>query len=121
MGAVREARPSYHRAILVYLVAIVGPTVVLLFLGLQSVQRQRQAISSLTVSNLRLSGERLAAEMERRVLKLAEAALSDSELAQLRLASGDVENPEVARSVRTRLESVQARHPIARHFFILLR
>jgi signal transduction histidine kinase len=104
---------------LVYLLAIVGPTLVLLFLGLQSVQRQRQAIASLTESNLRLSGERLAGELERRVGQLAEACLRDGELAQLRLREGEAETPESARQMRTRLARVTARHPIARHFFVL--
>ena len=37
----RRGHPSYRRALLFYLVAIVGPTLVLFYLGLQSVQRQR--------------------------------------------------------------------------------
>ncbi|MEX0878861.1 MAG: hypothetical protein WEF99_18400 [Thermoanaerobaculia bacterium] len=57
---------------MLYLLAIVGPTLALLFLGLQPVRRQRQAVASLTASKLRLSGERLAAEVERRVSQLAE-------------------------------------------------
>ena len=38
----------------------------LLYMGLQSVRRQRQAVTSLTASNLRLSGDRVVAELERR-------------------------------------------------------
>jgi hypothetical protein len=67
----RSGRLSHRRAVLLYLLAIVGPTLALLFLGLQSVRRQRQAVVSLTASNLRLSGERLAAELERRGSRLA--------------------------------------------------
>jgi signal transduction histidine kinase len=119
MPARHPARPSHRRAVLVYLIAIVGPTLVLLFLGLQSVQRQRQAINSLTESNLRLSGERLAGEMERRVWQLAEACLRDAELAPLRLREGEAETPETARQMRSLLNRVAARHPIARHFFLL--
>ena len=37
----RRGHPSYRRALLFYLMAIVGPTLVLFYLGLQSVQRQR--------------------------------------------------------------------------------
>lgn len=119
MPARYQTRPSYRRAILVYLIAIVGPTLVLLFLGLQSVQRQRQAINSLTVSNLRLSGERLAAELERRAWQLAEACLREGELAQLHLADGEAESPQSARQMRTLLAGVGERHPIAHHFFVL--
>jgi proline dehydrogenase len=38
----------------------VAPALVLLYLGLKSVQRQHDAINALLVSNLRLSGEKLA-------------------------------------------------------------
>jgi len=63
----RSGRLSHRRAVSLYLLAIVGPTLALLFLGLQSVRRQRQAVASLTASNLRLSGERLGAALERRL------------------------------------------------------
>jgi hypothetical protein len=61
----------------VYLVAIVGPALVLLYLGWQSVQRQRQAIANLTLSNLVLSGEKLAEELERQT---ASAHLAGAEV-----------------------------------------
>jgi hypothetical protein len=76
----RSGRLSHRRAVLLYLLAIVGPTLALLFLGLQSVRRQRQAVTSLTASNLRLSGEGLVAELERRVSQLAETCLRDKEI-----------------------------------------
>ncbi len=119
MFPLRQAGPSLRKAIPLYLLTIAGPTVVLLFLGLQSVRRQRQAIANLTVSNLRLSGERLAAEIERRVARPAEALLRDSDFVRHPLASGEPESPEAARSLRARLESVRALHPIAERFFVL--
>lgn len=119
MIAFREIRGSFRRAILIYLFAIVGPTLVFLYLGLQSVQRQRQAITSLTVSNLRLSGERLAAELERRAWQLAKTSLQDDELLQLQLAPGDANYPEEARQLRMLLERVRDRHSVVRHYFIL--
>jgi uncharacterized small protein (DUF1192 family) len=61
----------YRRAIRIYVVAIVAPALVLLYLGLKSVQRQRDAINALLVSNLRLSGEKLASELEHRTAQLA--------------------------------------------------
>ena len=61
-----SGRLSHRRAVFLYLLAIVGPTLVLLYMGLQSVRRQRQAVTSLTASNLRLSGDRVVAELERR-------------------------------------------------------
>jgi hypothetical protein len=60
----------YRRAIRIYLLAIVAPALVLLYLGLKSVQRQHDAINALLVSNLRLSGEKLAAELEHRTQRM---------------------------------------------------
>jgi len=117
MAARRESRPFYRRALLIYLLAIVGPTLVLLYLGLQSVGRQRQAIAELTASNLRLSAERLAAEMERRTRQLAEAGLADADLASLQALSLDM--PERARQTRVQIDKVRQRHPIVRHFFVV--
>ena len=44
-----------------YLLVILVPTLALLCLGLQSVRRQREAVTQLSALNLRLLGERLAA------------------------------------------------------------
>lgn len=117
MAAPRFFRGSRQRDIVLYLLAIVVPTLVLLYLGLKSVQRQRQAIHSLTASNLRLSAENLAAELERRTGQLAEACLRDPELRGL--VSGPVRTPEAARAVRARLDKIRERHPIARHLFLV--
>jgi len=116
MAAQRQAGPSYRRAVLIYLVAIVGPALVLLFLGLQSIRRQREAMAALTASNLRLTGERLAAELERRTNQAAEACLGDGKLLEVPL---DFDTPEGSRQIRVQLESIRGRHPVARHLFFL--
>jgi signal transduction histidine kinase len=115
----RSGRRSHRRWVLVYLLAIVGPTVALLFLGLQSVRRQRQAVASLTASNLRLSGERLVAELERRVSQLAEACLRDGELARMQGSLSAPIAPDEARRIRQLLEGVEQRHPIADQLFVI--
>jgi signal transduction histidine kinase len=107
--------------VLLYVLAIVGPTLALLFLGLQSVQRQRQAVTSLTAANLRLSGERLVAEVERRVMQLAEGCLRDTETAGLRTSPGSPITLEEARALRVRLERIERRHPIADQLFVVER
>ena len=80
----RSGRLSHRRGVLLYLVAIVGPTLALLYLGLQSVRRQNEAVASLTATNLRLSGERLADDLERRVRQLVESCLRDDRLARMK-------------------------------------
>jgi hypothetical protein len=119
MTAPRPARPFRRRAVFLYLLAIVGPTLVLLYLGLQSVRRQAQAVSSLTAVNLRLSGERLAAEVERRVEQSAQACLRDSEMAGLAVDPETPSTPREARRVRAILERIEGRHPIADQLFLL--
>ena len=119
MFSLSKTRSSYRRTIWVYLVAIVAPTLVFLYLGLQSVGRQRQAITSLTGSNLRLSAERLAVEMERRVSEYAEACLADEELTQIPSMLDNSTTPEAARELRMSLEIIRGRYPIASHHFIL--
>ncbi|HSB13539.1 MAG TPA: histidine kinase dimerization/phospho-acceptor domain-containing protein, partial [Bryobacteraceae bacterium] len=94
----------YRRAILVYLAVIVVPALVLLYLGLQSVKRQNEAISALRASNLRLSQERLEEELERRTALLAETCLREAAA-----VTGD----------HARLEQVRRQHTVARHFFVL--
>jgi signal transduction histidine kinase len=115
----RFSRLSHRRAVLLYLLAIVGPTLALLFLGLQSVRRQRQAVASLTASNLRLSGERLAAELERRVSQLAEACLRDSEIVRTHDSAGSPVASDEARRLRLLLQGIEQRHPIADQLFVI--
>jgi signal transduction histidine kinase len=115
----RSGRLSHRRAVLLYLLAIVGPTLALLFLGLQSVRRQRQAVASLTASNLRLSGERLAAELERRVGQLAEACLRDKEIVRIHGLAGPPIASDEARRLRLLLEDIERRHPIADQLFVI--
>jgi len=114
----RPARPFHRRAAFLYLLAIVVPTLVLLYLGLQSVRRQAQAVASLTAANQRLSGERLAAELERRVEQLARTCLDDSEIAGL--VNPDIPfTPREARPLREVLERIEGRHPVADQLFLV--
>jgi signal transduction histidine kinase len=56
----REVPGLYRRAILIYVVTIVTPVCVLLWLGIQSFERQRQALAN-------LAAEKLEAELESRM------------------------------------------------------
>lgn len=102
MAPVRQI--LYRRAILIYLLAIAVPALVLLYLGIQSVERQRRAMETLLVANRRLSEEKLAAELARRTALLAEACLRDQQTVSYAGAE---------------LEKLRRKHPIAHHFFLL--
>ncbi len=78
------------------------PALVLLYLGLQSVRRQNEAIETLHASNLRLSREKLAAEVERREAELAGECLREA----VSVASA-------------RFEELRKRQPLAQHFFLI--
>src|SRR5512132_3378596 len=119
MTAPRPARPFHRRAVFFYLLAIVGPTLVLLYLGFRSVQRQAQAVASLTAVNLRLSAERLATELEHRVEQSAQACLRDSEIAGLAADPETPFTPREARPLITALEKIEQQHPIADQLFLL--
>ena len=114
-----SGRRSHRRWVLLYLLAIVGPTLALLFLGLQSVRRQRQAVRSLTATNLRLSGEQLVAELERRAAQLADACLRDGDFGRMQGTLGAPIALDEARRLRLLLEGIEQRHPIADQLFVI--
>ena len=68
----RKSTSVYRRAILIYMVAIVAPSAVLLWLGIQTFERQHQ-------SYVTLASERLSAELEARIHAAASAAFADSD------------------------------------------
>ena len=90
----------------------------LLYLGLQLVQRQRQAIDSLTSANARLTGEQFVAEFERDASQ-AESCLLKERLGDFQFSVDGLAPVENARRIRILLDGVRKRHPIARHFFVL--
>src|SRR5437763_12746899 len=66
-----------QRGVLLYLFAIAAPALILLYLGLQSVQRQHQAIGVLAKSNRVLAAEKLAASLDQRTRQLATSCLRE--------------------------------------------
>jgi signal transduction histidine kinase len=113
-----ESPTRTRRALVVYCLAIVVPTVLLLALGLQAVRRQRDAIQGLTDANARLQEARLVDRVEERARELAEAALRDPELAGVLLTT-DWQHPGEAAAGARRLDRARARHPIVEHTFVV--
>jgi signal transduction histidine kinase len=87
--------PLYRNTIMLYLLAIVLPALVLLYFGVASYERQRQAVDTLLQSNLRLSGEKLTAEIEHRAMELAQICLGGDQ------------------------EIERRRHPMAQYYFAI--
>jgi signal transduction histidine kinase len=93
---------AHRRAVLVYVVVIAVPALVLLYFGIESFEREREAVATLVRSNQHLSGERVAAELERRTTQLAQDCLRQAEGVPL---------------YKTELDRLRAAHPVARYFF----
>jgi hypothetical protein len=112
----RHTSRTKTRHLVIYLLAIVVPALVLLTLAWQSVARQRQAISTLTDANLRLSAGRLATTVETRVAELARGALAD---AASTLGVSASERRLALRAIHERARGLRSRHPIVRGVFVV--
>jgi signal transduction histidine kinase len=111
MQASGKADLRTHRAVVVYLLAIVGPTLVVLYLGFRSVQGQQQTI-------LRLSAEQLAVALEHSAVAAARQCLDRTNLAGFALTAEGSDELETAGRLRRVCGELKGRHPIARHFFL---
>ncbi len=116
--AVQRPSPLRRRRLLVYLAAIAAPSLVLLGLSLQSIDRQRLAFETLGRANLRLQAERLAAEIETRLTQLATAALRDASFARLERTLDAATAGDVAQAARL-ANDIARRHPVAAHVFVV--
>lgn len=108
----------YRRATVLYLAAIAVPTLVLLWLGVQSIRRQADAYDALRRANRRLMVDRAAQDLERVLASRAERALRDRDLdAVIPLLRADP-SPARQRELRRVLSRVAARHPWVFQFFV---
>ena len=108
---------SFRRPLLIYCVTVVGPTLVVLTLGLTAVRRQYQASETSRKTTRGLQESRLAGEIERRMRAGAEAVLMSDAWARLvvRLASDD---PAVVDQARLETEAIRRAHPVAGELFV---
>jgi len=115
----RNLVPGRRRAVLVYLAAIVAPSLLLLALSWQSVDQWRRAIESLTAGKRLALSAQLASEIEGRLLARSADCLRDPDL--LRLASLVLQPESVDRmdGARKLAAAVVDRHPVATAVFVL--
>ena len=90
----------------------------LLYLTIISVDRERRIIQDSGVSNLQL-GERLAVELEREAYGVSQACLADFELRGIAFTLSANGSPDDIRSLPARLAAVRKSHPIAAHIFVM--
>jgi signal transduction histidine kinase len=110
-------RRSLRLALPIYLAVIAVPALALLYLEYRSVERQRRTTEALLATNLRLSGERLADEVERQVRTYAEKCLRDVALKPV-VSVRQIENFADARAVRLQLAPLLTKHEIAESFLL---
>lgn len=107
-----------RRALLVSAVAVVAPTLALLVLGLQAVQRQRDAIATLASTASRLRLDRTADYIQAQAEDRARACLTDPGITG---AIGEMNwgVPEQVHGLRRTLESFCGRHEICRDLVVV--
>ena len=115
----RRDRAFLSRATRVYLIVTTSLTVVLLFSGIFSFRRQVLAIRDLSLSNIRLQGEKVAFELERRIWQLADDCLRDPLTKQVLPSSEETRDPGQAQRTIADFATLAKRHPIAGRWFAL--
>ena len=119
MYASSPGRWRHRQLIRAYLVTILVVTLGLLISAVVSFDQQRRTTRELSVSNLRLVGERVAFDLERRVWQLAEDCLRAAELAQSLASVIEGSFDEATRVSGLDSDAIRARCPIVSQFFLL--
>jgi len=121
MRSLRKTTFFSRRALLIYLLTIVLPTVVLLFLSLQSVRRSRRAFDDLELADRSFKGAMVVELLERRIFGLVGDCLdSEVSLPELAHAIESLERPEDIERLADRFAEIKERCPIVEDFFILI-
>jgi two-component system phosphate regulon sensor histidine kinase PhoR len=107
-----------RRALLLYLGAVVGPTLVVLTAGVLAARRQNEALVTLQLTTRSLQERRIADDLERRLLDSAEDALADTALAAA-IALDLTAAPERHDAARIALTALRARHPVVRGVYVI--
>ncbi len=112
-----EERFSYARTTSICLSAIALLALGLFLFALTSIRKQPLEMSNLTVSNLRHSTKWLGMDLESNYWELAKICLQEAKL-NLDSVLSDT-TPKTANEIKDLFEKVNARHSLARHWFVL--
>ncbi len=104
----------------VYLGAIGLVTLLIIVFCIISLEQQRRTIQSISVTGMRLNGERLAVELERSIWQLGESCLRDLEVRNLGLRLSVAGGAAEINQARQELLQRSRVHPIAAHFYIFV-
>lgn len=107
-----------RRPIVVYLTAVVGPTLVVLTLGILAARRQYEATEALRSTARRLQEERIVEEVTRALTVRASEALADPAFARIAVLTSS-DDPMVVDTGRALIPELQRRHPVVREVFVV--
>ena len=113
-----SARLGTRRALVIYLAAVVGPTLVVLVAGALAVRRQAEALDTLQVTTRALQEARIAEDVERQAIERAGAALRDARLAVVAALPADAPPEDIDRA-RESLRSYHRAHPIVQDVVVM--
>jgi hypothetical protein len=114
----RSARLGTRRALVIYVSAVVGPTLVVLAAGALAVRRQADALDTLQVTTRSLLEVRIAEEVERQAIDRAGAALRDTRLGAVATLAPDA-SPEDIDRARLDLRDYHLAHPIVQDVVVM--
>ena len=112
---------SRRHLLTLYVAAIAGPTLVLVYLGFVAVHRQRDAIAQLSAANRRLQEQTLASTIEQRLVADAETCVRDVESSAWPIVQDtDWDDLPRARRARRIFEDVARRHRVTKSAFLIV-
>lgn len=107
-----------RRPIVVYLTAVVGPTLIVLTLGILAARRQYEATEALRSTARRLQEERIVEEATRALTVRASEALAEPAFAKIAVLTSS-DDPMVVDTGRALIPELQRRHPVVREVFVV--
>ncbi len=110
---------AVRRPLVLYLAAVVGPTLVVLTLGVIAARRQVAALDALKLTTERLQESSLAIEFERSLAARTAAALVDPVFDELAHAAG-VDDPRLLDRAQQHALALPTRYPFARFAFVVI-
>ncbi len=109
---VNKREVIYPRLALLCLSLVVVLTLFLFGVGLVTLEERRTEVTDLELSNVKLRGERIAAELNRQTWQQAEAALADSAFEQLIRVRKGPASAKQEHEIASLTEEIRHRHPI---------
>jgi signal transduction histidine kinase len=114
-----KRRPARLRSVRAYLLGMLALTLLLFSETLASLVKNQSTVRELSLSHLRLGGERIAVELENRLQTLATDCLRGDRFKGLPFNSGGELSLDQAQLLRRKFDELKKESPVAAHFFLV--